>query len=322
MVEFKNTIINGKCEEVLKTVKDKSVQLICIDPPYNIGKDDWDDIWGKTKKGYQKKEGNFENYYEWLGDIFELLSMKLKDNGSFFFFHNDFRTMCELDRQIQEKTDLAFRHFIIWNKRFDGSPRKGFLDGHVISGGINNFQKMAEYVLFYVFDNTWKLKKERLKRGIVQTDIAKENLSKSGKITGWYSNIETGKNYPTKSTIKPIKKHLGLDIDDIVPKFRNLNTSHSVWNYDLDSKKLGHLTPKPINLLKNIILHTTDENDIVLDCFAGSGSIGVACEQTNRNYILIEKEKKYYDLMKKRIEIQIIKNGKEEKILKKLDTFF
>ena len=55
------------------------------------------------------------------------------------------------------------------------------------------------------------------------------------------------------------------------------------------------ITPKPIELLENIIHHTTDENDMVLDCFAGSGSMGYACMKTNRKCILIEKEKKYCD---------------------------
>ena len=102
--------------------------------------------------------------------------------------------------------------------------------------------------------------------------------------------------------IKPITKHLGLTIDDIVPKFRNQKKHHSVWNYDLDAKKIGHITPKPVELIENIILHTTDENDVVLDCFAGSGSTAIACKNLNRNFIMIEREKKYCDIIKKRIK--------------------
>jgi len=112
-------------------------------------------------------------------------------------------------------------------------------------------------------------------------------------LTGWYSNIETGKNYPTEDTIKPITKYLGLKMEDIVPKFNNQRTHHSVWNYEFDGKKLGHITPKPVDLLKNIVMHCTDPGDIVLDCFGGSGSTAIACMQTDRKYILIEKEEKY-----------------------------
>ena len=120
-------------------------------------------------------------------------------------------------------------------------------------------------------------------------------------MTGWYSNIETGKNYVTRETIKPITKHLGLTYDDIVPKFYNQKTDHCVWNYDLDSKKRGHVTPKPVSLLENIIKHTTDEGDIVLDCFAGTSSTALACISLNRNYIMIEKNKEYCEISSERI---------------------
>ena len=61
--------------------------------------------------------------------------------------------------------------------------------------GLNNFQKMAEYMLFYTRkDLHLKLQKRRLERGIKSSDISKEILSKNGNVTGWYSNIETGKN--------------------------------------------------------------------------------------------------------------------------------
>ena len=120
-----------------------------------------------------------------------------------------------------------------------------------------------------------------------------EILSKTGGLTGWYSNLETGKNMPTRGTIKPIEKHLHLKYEDIVPRFNNMKTHHSVWNYDMAKRCPIHITPKPIDLLINIIRHTTDENDVVLDCFAGSGTMGYACLQSKRKCILIEKEQKY-----------------------------
>lgn len=294
-------VICGDAYEEVNKLPNKSIQMICIDPPYNIGKADWDDIWGNVKKGYKKKDGDFEDYFEWLGDIFYILSLKLKDNGSFFFFHNNFRHLSKLDEQLQMKTNLEFKQLLIWNKRFDGASNKGYLDGFLAVDMLNNFQKMAEYICFYTFDNSSKLKEERQKRKIKQTQISAEIKSKTGGMTGWYSNLETGKNLPTKKTIKPITKYLDLMYDDIVPKFNNQKTHHSVWNYELDSKKMGHITPKPIELLKNIILHTTDENDLCLDCFAGSGSFGVACAELNRNCILIEKEEEYINIIHKRL---------------------
>ena len=191
---------------------------------------------------------------------------------------------------------------IVWNKRFVGSKKKGFLDGYVVKNEMHNWNKMAEYILFYTFDNTYKIKEERIRRKIHQKTVAEKIKSKTGGFTGWYSNIETGKNYPTKETMKPITELLGIEYDDIVPKFRNQKTDHSVWNYDMASRNDIHITPKPIDLLENILRHTTDEGDTVLDCFAGTGSMAYACMNTGRNCILIEKEEKYCKYIEEELE--------------------
>lgn len=268
----------GCCLEQLEKVANKSIQLICIDPPYNINKDEWD---------------NIDNYVEWLTNVIVLLETKLKNSGSFFIFHNEMETIAELILSIRQNTKLKLKQMITWNKRFNESRQKGYLDGYVVKNDMHMFNKMCEYILFYTFENHELIRQTRKEKNVSQLTISKEILSKTGGLTGWYSNIETGKNHPTKETMVPITKHLGLKYDDVVPKFRNQKTSHSVWNYDMAKRNKVHITPKPIDLLENIIKHTTDEGDLMLDCFAGSGSFGKAAQNTNRNCILIEKEEKY-----------------------------
>ena len=63
-----------------------------------------------------------------------------------------------------------------------------------------------------------------------------------------------------------------------------------------------HPTQKPISLLKEIIERSSNEGGVVLDCFMGSGSTGVACANTNRNFIGIELDEGYFNIAKKRIE--------------------
>lgn len=277
--------MQGDCNEKLKLVTNKSIQTICIDPPYNIGKDTWD---------------NIDNYNEWLTTIVVTLESKLRDNGSLFIFHNDMEAISELMVSIKKKTKLKFIQMITWNKRYEGSKKKGFLDGYVVKKGAHKWELMAEYILFYTFDNTYKYKEARLKNKVCAKDIQKEVLSKTGGLTGWYTNIETGLNHPTRERMKPITKHIGLKYEDVVPKFINQKKHHSVWNYDSakKNKNCSHLTPKPVDLLENIIKHTTDEGDIVLDCFAGTGSMGQACLNTKRRCILIEKDADYYSFIK------------------------
>lgn len=63
-----------------------------------------------------------------------------------------------------------------------------------------------------------------------------------------------------------------------------------------------HPTQKPISLLENLVRTYTNEGETVLDFTMGSGSTGVACNNTNRNFIGIELNKEYFNIAKTRIE--------------------
>ena len=85
----------------------------------------------------------------------------------------------------------------------------------------------------------------------------------------------------------------------------------SVWSFTApknSEKTFGkHPTQKPVDLLNRIIKASTNEGDIVLDPFLGSGTTAVSCVLNNRKYIGIEKEKEYFELAKKRVEDAEIK---------------
>lgn len=63
-----------------------------------------------------------------------------------------------------------------------------------------------------------------------------------------------------------------------------------------------HPTQKPTELFEYLIKTYTNENDLVLDNCAGSGTTAIACLNTNRNYIVMEKEQKYYDIIQERVK--------------------
>lgn len=63
-----------------------------------------------------------------------------------------------------------------------------------------------------------------------------------------------------------------------------------------------HPTQKPVELIEYLIKTYTNENDIVLDFTAGSGTTGIACMNTNRKCILIEKEEKYCEVIVNRLK--------------------
>ncbi|MFH1505997.1 MAG: site-specific DNA-methyltransferase [archaeon] len=80
----------------------------------------------------------------------------------------------------------------------------------------------------------------------------------------------------------------------------------SIWNIPLtppSEKKQGkHPTQKPMELLKRIVLSSTEKGDLVLDPFSGSGTTGVVANQLGRRYVGIDKDKSFLDLTKKRFQ--------------------
>lgn len=82
----------------------------------------------------------------------------------------------------------------------------------------------------------------------------------------------------------------------------------------IDKKYYLHPTIKPLEMVKNHLLNCTKENDIVLDCFLGSGTTAVACKELKRNYIGFEINKEYFDIATDRINgITIIDKKIKEK---------
>lgn len=68
-----------------------------------------------------------------------------------------------------------------------------------------------------------------------------------------------------------------------------------------DKKLYKHPTIKPLDIIKNLIINSSQEGDTVLDCFMGSGTTGVACKELNRNFIGMEINEEYYQIAKDRI---------------------
>ena len=79
----------------------------------------------------------------------------------------------------------------------------------------------------------------------------------------------------------------------------------SVWKSGkVNPNKMFHPTEKPIDIIKKLISTFSDENNLVLDPFLGSGTTAVACKNLNRNYIGIEKEEKYCEISRQRLRQQ------------------
>jgi site-specific DNA-methyltransferase (adenine-specific) len=303
----------GDCLEVMKSIPDKSVDAVITDPPYNIGKAEWDKI---------------DNYINWCGLWIIECQRVLKDNGSFYFFHNDMEQIADLMIWIRNNTGFVFKQFIVWNKRFDGAKLKGYLDGYVCIEGDRNYRQMAEYCLFYTFQDETGLTTVKLDMnnfstlrqyfkdyqeslGLSKLDILGIIGQQADHCFRWGSSQW---DMPTEETYKKLAElpvcnefvrreyeDLRREYEDLRYTFNNQKTHHSVWNYEI-APRCDHITPKPVEMIENIIRHSSNDGYTILDPFMGSGTTGVACVQTGRNFIGIEIDEGYFKIAEKRIK--------------------
>lgn len=103
---------------------------------------------------------------------------------------------------------------------------------------------------------------------------------------------------------KALKKSKHLFNYSLMKQINNDKQMKDVWEFGLtkpSEKKEGkHPTQKPLELMKRIILSSTNENQVVLDPFCGSGTTGIACAELKRNFIGIDNEEKYLEIALKR----------------------
>lgn len=314
----------GDCLEVIPEYPDNHFDLIIADPPYNINKADWD---------------NIPDYPNWCMHWIKECQRVLKDNGSMYIFHSEMPTIARLMNRIEDNTNLIFRSMITWekyqgNKQYFG---RNVIMG-VNADAKRNYYPMSEYILFYTFiDFTGSemlsdtissknpiakyLRDEIIRSGVSQSDIRQLFLSCNGNGTGALTNWLKGYNCPLKWQYERIRDYLNSNGNEYLKQeyeylkqeYEDLRQEYESYRYTFNchetditrtwlyppEKKEGHATPKPVELIKNIILHSSNEGDLILDPFCGSGKTLRACRETNRNCIGIEKDKVNIDLIEK-----------------------
>ena len=113
---------------------------------------------------------------------------------------------------------------------------------------------------------------------------------------------KSGKPFVNRTSDQTALKEIEVDPNKYDKDWKNPSTVLKFPSLRPTSKEFcKHPTQKPKALLKYLIKTYTNENEIVLDNCMGSGSTGVACLETNRQFIGIEKDKTYFDIAQQRI---------------------
>ncbi len=219
---MENKIIHGDCIEELRELKDNSIDLVCIDPPYFVPSS----LYGaklrlKGKKQFKRNFGDLGVMEFFFKEVFKEITRVLKPTGRMYVFCNG------------QSYALFYYHLFPFCK----SVRPLIWD-KICSVNGYSWRHQHEIIIF--------------------------------------AEMPEAKPIPTGD-------------GDIIKERAVKNNLKE------------HIAEKPVELLKRLISKSSEEGDIVLDCFAGSGSTMRACKELNRKYVMIEKELDYYKLMEAQI---------------------
>ena len=317
-------LLHGDCLELMKTIDDKSIDLIFCDLPYGQTSCKWDcciDL-----------------------DIFWLEVMRIKKLNTPIFMTTTTKFGVSLINSAPKK--CHFRYDIVWVK----SSPAGFLSAKKMP--------MRKHEMVYVFyeklpfydlsSHTHKFIKERnsaQKNGKIYEGEGDKKVME-GKYDpplpvsvvkeedkGCYgekvpnSQAKYGQKcaqqYDPPLPVSVVKEEtgggVGIDVYDAKERFKNGKlTKHArhlqkgdeplydpplpTSMLEVKSTKGKHSTEKPVALMEWVLKYYSREGDTILDPTMGSGSTGVACKNMNRNFIGIEKDPEIYEVAVNRIE--------------------
>ena len=274
--EKPSRVILGDCLTILPTIEPSSINLIVTDSPYNAGKDFANDS--------MEREAFLEFTHRWMMLCYKVLT----SNGSFYCFINEhyLQEFLALAKQI-----FIFRHLIIW--QFEPSYR----------AAPRNYDNRTEYVLFCTKSDVYTF---NIIREPPSIETIKRWAPYADRLTG---NVPYDKLTPSFKRRYKRENYDGNPINvDRGPPLGNVIFVRRVKDNDDEAEFGRHITQKPIELLEKFILVSSNEGDIVLDCFAGHGSTLIAAKKHHRRYLGIEIDKDKHDVCAKSLSAISLSN--------------
>ena len=271
-----NQIILGDAIEQMKALPDNSINALISDPPYGIGLAAWDKAI----------------------DVSEFTQQVKRVCTGFYGFFGQMPTL--IDWMVEAKANrMHFCEHISWVKR--------------ISAPSSRLQRGHEEILIY---STGKQRKfhqvkgryEDVKLpGVLVDVVTLEGIDRYVKDL----RIKAAGKIPMHNRTKgnrqaEFSRLASYPAGDCSPEFANYT---NVWSFvpptqsqrNLKTKAFRHPTEKPLEVMKRLVEMLTPDGGIVLDPFSGSGTTAIACIETGRNFIGIEKDPTYHALSLQRI---------------------
>jgi site-specific DNA-methyltransferase (adenine-specific) len=231
-------LLHGDCLELMKSIPNKSIDMILCDLPYGTTACKWDVVIP------------FEPLWKEYKRI-------IKDRGCIALFGSE-----PFSSHLRMSNIKDYKYDWVWNKKKGGNI---FLSKYQPN-------KITEIISIFNAGLYFPIMEKRDK-------------------------IKTSKNYGTGETMGGNRQK-----ENKLYTYTHRYPKNIIEISNADQKGKQHPTAKPVSLLEYLIKTYTLENEAVLDNCMGSGSTGVACINTNRNFIGIEKDETYFKIAEKRID--------------------
>jgi len=325
---------HGDCLDVMRGMADNSVDAVVTDPPYfKVKGDAWDRQWDKPTQ-----------FLAWLDEIAEQWQRLLRPNGSLYCFASSkmaARVECLLANRFSILSHIVWQkgddngngmhtrqHKPDCRNWFPQTERLIFAEHYGadnIAKGEAGYVAKCDELRGFVFEPLRAyLDGERERAGWSVRRVAEEYQKATGSrtVTGmaghWFGTVQWM--LPTEQNYKWLRKlfagdYLRREYEDLRREYEDLRRPFSVtsdvpytdvWTFPTVGHYKGkHPCEKPLDMMEHIIRTSTRPGAVVLDCFAGSGSTGLACHNLGRSFIGIEREAEYVALARARIAPKI-----------------
>ena len=272
-----NILHCGDNLEIMRSLPDASIDLICTDPPFNTGRDfgEFNDKW----------ENGLDGYLAFMKPRLERMHELLKDTGS-FYLHCDPTASHYLKVLLDTVFGIKqFRNEIIWGYDKMGTARRCFRRGH-------------DVILFYVISNN-KYQFNMLLEPI--TESMEQDRQRGYHSHGDALTVYDSSNPKAQERIKSGRYKKIYYTENLTGKLLA-----DIWDiYSIGStanERVNYPTQKPVALLDRIISASSNAGDIVLDPFCGSGTTLVSANNLSRYYIGIDKNPQAIKISESRLQ--------------------
>lgn len=285
---FLNSFVVGKCEEVLKEIPDSSIDFILTSPPY------------ADQRVYGTNEFTIspDDYVDWFMPKAREIYRVLSDNGSFVLNINDKVVegvqqlyVFELIIRLCKETGFKLVRDYIWYN--PATPPNIYS-----TGKYGRTKKSHEYCFWFSKGNKWTFNMNPIRKPYSK-DMQKF-LDGKGK-GGREDNVRPSTH--SFNCEKVWNDNGGSDPGSVI----EIGNTNSNDNFFKLCKERGIVHPArfPEKLAEFFILAGTNENDIVLDPFSGSGTTAVVAAKNNRRWIGIDANENYCELAKARMDLEV-----------------